>query len=286
MLGWGFQAYLPIDKWLKPSPVVIRFNPGHDTRIFSAGSIGEESVVAVEVIFSDETNCTEVQNAIPVTSTTEDHSVVLSDDVSCQKITDSTVRVSRYTGTVTGQIPGVWKIEGNLTHFSDGVQMVNIANVSILGDNTSTNAVNHFLIRIGQVRIPWYSHVLRITQTRFPTKTNDSRLYVSHQSATPRIGNLAGLIDYHTTEVTPLSKSYPGLARRRKQGRAIILLWITGVNRLAISLISDRAISLATMQWLGVSIYSFRGHTIDTAIIPDWRRRWSKIAPVSGHLIS
>ena len=69
---YGFKAFVPIDKWLRPSPVITKFNPGHDSRIASTNGPGQQQNLSIELYFSDEMNCEEVEKAISITSTTED----------------------------------------------------------------------------------------------------------------------------------------------------------------------------------------------------------------------
>lgn len=126
--------------------MITYFSPGHDARILS------NTTVPFELRFSDEMDCQLVQNALSLTSTTEDGSVpkIQNDSISCSKIYDPTVRISQYTGPITGQIASEWKISGNLVNVADGIHTLTVANTSTLLGNTSTNSLNHFLFRVGQ----------------------------------------------------------------------------------------------------------------------------------------
>jgi len=183
LAAYGFKAFVPINKWLRPSPVITNFNPGHDARILSSSSAGEKQNVSVEIFFSDEMNCDQMQKAITITSTTEEGSVASFSNAACQTVNDTTTRVSEYTGPVTNQIPAAWKISGTLVNVADGVHSVNIANATNEAGNASTNAINHFLIRIGQANNPMI----------FPRNANysdsilfenaDKSLFISHRAA-------------------------------------------------------------------------------------------------------
>lgn len=141
MTPWGYKAYVPIEKWMKPSPVITHFSPGHDYRILSNSSHDEQDTVPLEFHFSDEMNCKNVVDAISVNSTTGDGSVASIDkeSVNCRLEFDTTTFVSRYTGSITGQIPTAWKLSVNLVNVSDGVHSVTVANATTEQGNASTN---------------------------------------------------------------------------------------------------------------------------------------------------
>ena len=181
--AYGFKAFVPVNTWLRPSPVITKFTPGHDDRILSTAGPGEQQNVSIELYFSDEMSCDEVQNAIAVTSTTEDGSMPSLQDVVCQNVNDSTAMVSKYTGPVTNQIPAVWKISGNLVNVADGVHSVNVVNVTSQAGNASTNAVNHFLFRIGQLENPMVFPRTANYSNSLLHEHADGSLYVSHKAA-------------------------------------------------------------------------------------------------------
>ena len=180
---YGFKAYVPIQKWLRPSPVITKFNPGHDSRIVSSTDPGERQNVSIEIYFSDEMNCAEVQRAISVTSTTQDGVVPSFHASVCENINDTTTRVSKYTGPVTNQLPAAWKIGGRLVNVSDGVHSVNVANVTNQAGNASTNSVNHFLLRVGQIDNPMVFPRSANYSDTLLYENADKSLYVSHKAA-------------------------------------------------------------------------------------------------------
>ena len=181
--AYGFKAFVPIEKWLKPSPVITRFNPGHDIRILSDSSSAEQQNVTIELFFSDEMDCTKVQEAISISSTTQDGSSPSLHNCSCSTVSDPGARVSRYTGTVTSQILATWKITGTLLNVADGVHSVDVANVSTLAGNTSTNAVNHFLLRVGKSDNPMVFPRTANYSSSLLHESPDKSLYISHKAA-------------------------------------------------------------------------------------------------------
>lgn len=180
---YGFKAFVAIQDWRRPSPVITNFNPGHDARILSNGSIEERQNITIELFFSDEMSCDQVQKAITVTSTTEDNSVPSFSKFSCSTVNDTTTRVSKYTGPVTGQIPALWKISGSLVNVADGIHSVNVANVSTEIGNTSTNAVNHFFLRVGRIDNPMvFPRIANYSSSLLHEHKNKS-LYISQKAA-------------------------------------------------------------------------------------------------------
>ena len=175
---FGYKAYVAIDEWLRPSPVITYFSPGHDARILS------NTTIPFELHFSDEMDCNHVQSALSLTSTTGDGSVpqVEKTSVSCSKINDTTVRVSQNTGPITGQIPSEWKISGNLVNVSDGIHILTVANTTTLLGNTSTNSVNHFMLRVGQQDNPMvFTRTGNYSNTLLYEHSNGS-LYIAHKA--------------------------------------------------------------------------------------------------------
>ena len=180
---FGFKAFVPVDKWMRPSPVITKFNPGHDARILSNATSAELQNITIELLFSDEMKCEDVQKAITITSTTEDGSIPSLNDFSCSIINDTTARVSKYTGPITSQIPATWKIIGILENVADGVHSVNVANVSTQLGNASTNAVNHFLLRVGKSDNPMvFPRSANYSDSLLHEQSNKS-LYISHKAA-------------------------------------------------------------------------------------------------------
>lgn len=141
MTPFGYKAYVPIEKWVKPSPVITYFSPGHDNRLLSNSSHDEQDTIPIELHFSDEMNCNSVVDSISFKSTTSDGSTpsLDKDSVNCHTTFDTTTFMSPHTGSVTGQIPSAWKLMGNLVNVSEGVHSMTVSNVTTEQGNASTN---------------------------------------------------------------------------------------------------------------------------------------------------
>ena len=144
MTPYGYKAYVPIEKWLRPSPVITYFSPGHDFRILSDSS---QDTIPIELHFSDEMNCDSAVGSISINSTTEDGSIASldKDSVDCRLAFSTTTFVSEYTGPVTGQIPSAWKLTANLVNVSNGVHSVTVSKVTTQQGNASTSVSYHLL---------------------------------------------------------------------------------------------------------------------------------------------
>lgn len=144
MAPYGYKAYVPIDKWLKPSPVITYFSPGHDYRVLSNS---HQDTVPIELHFSDEMDCNSAVGSISINSTTGDGSIASLDknSVDCHLASDTTTFMSEYTGPVTGQIPSAWKLTANLVNVSNGVHSVTLSNVTTQQGSAYTNVSCHLL---------------------------------------------------------------------------------------------------------------------------------------------
>lgn len=141
MSAWGYKAYVPLEKWMQPSPTITRFVPGHDSRIVSNSSGEQLNSVPIELHFSREMNCENVLDAITISSSTEDSSSpsLNRNSVICQKRVDTSAFVSKYTGPITGGIPSAWFFAAKLDNVSDGVHTITVSNVTAEEGNASTN---------------------------------------------------------------------------------------------------------------------------------------------------
>ena len=196
MTKYGWKAFVPIQSWTSPSPVITKFSPGHDARIISNTLASEPSTVDIEVRFSDEMDCDSFTSAISIESITESGRQALVSNVSCQGM-DPFHEAYYY-----GPSPSIWRATAALTNVYDGIHMININNVtsgSGAGAQTSfTNSNDHFMIRVGQTDNPMvfpktanYSSSLLYKDENSKSNTNskrdvaitDSGLFINHKAA-------------------------------------------------------------------------------------------------------
>lgn len=177
--AWGYKAYVPKSKWVRTSPMITDFKPGHDARLISAVGPGQNETVKIELHFSAEMDCNALASSIEISSTTESKVTANLDNstVKCEK-TDGTA-----TNTIVGSIPSAWKLSANLTNVWNGVHSVTVRNATTSDGSMSTHTTDTFLFRVGQLDNPVVfpreaNYTLQLLH-RYPNDT----LYVSHKAA-------------------------------------------------------------------------------------------------------
>ncbi|KAL8830931.1 MAG: hypothetical protein Q9170_005505 [Blastenia crenularia] len=179
---WGYQAFVPYDKWLNPSPVITKFVPGHDRRLTSDQS---KIAVSIQIHFSDIMDCDNILDALLIKSTTEDGSQASmdNDSVTCRKIAVADGDVSSLTGKPTGEIPSAFVFAADLIGVSHGLHAVTVGNVTTREGRASTNSVNQFWFRLGRtdnpIVFPRSANYSSSLLHRFP----NGSLYVSHKAS-------------------------------------------------------------------------------------------------------
>ncbi|KAL8801671.1 MAG: hypothetical protein Q9182_004308 [Xanthomendoza sp. 2 TL-2023] len=136
---WGYQAFVPYEKWLSPSPVITKFGPGHDQRPLTDRV---RNTVAIEIHFSDIMVCEEVLQSLTFQSTTTDGSQAMidSNSTTCRQIAVADGDVSRLTGSPTGEIPSAFRFSVNLLEVTHGIHSVIVGNSTTKEGKASTNA--------------------------------------------------------------------------------------------------------------------------------------------------
>lgn len=71
MIGYDFRAYVPLRQWIKPTPMITKFSPGHDARVVSNVDPYSTEEIQVELQFSIPMDCDSVTSSIVMNSTTE-----------------------------------------------------------------------------------------------------------------------------------------------------------------------------------------------------------------------
>ncbi|KAJ6154162.1 hypothetical protein N7485_012531 [Penicillium canescens] len=144
MKPYEFRAYVPKEKFLSPRPMITKFLPGHDVPLLSVVSPGESESMEVSLFFNAEMNCTMVTDSISFESKTETGYVpsLDLDSVTCEALEAESI-------TWTGQVPSTWAWRATLTGVYNGIHRLTVNNATTT-DGRTTNAIDHFLVRIGQ----------------------------------------------------------------------------------------------------------------------------------------
>ena len=133
MPAWGFKAFVPKAKFVKPSPYITRFSPGHDARFISQGNDGETIQIGFE--FSQEMNCSQITDSLTVTSKAlnDESAQIDTTSVSCSSFAETQV------ATWPGALTSVFGYQVNLTNVYPGIHRITVSNVTTAEGNLSTN---------------------------------------------------------------------------------------------------------------------------------------------------
>jgi alpha-1,3-glucan synthase len=148
MPPWSYKLLVPKDKFAVPRPTITRVIPGHDTRLVSQAR-DEPQTVPFEIHFSSEMNCASVVRSFSVRSTAGNGEVARlnSTSVTCSAVEPTDQQY-------VGQIGTVWILRGEFENVFDGVHIYTINNASTESTDLYTQAVDHFMFRIGQLDNP------------------------------------------------------------------------------------------------------------------------------------
>nr|POE74642.1 cell wall alpha-1,3-glucan synthase ags1 [Quercus suber] len=150
MTLYGWKAFVPMQNWSEPSPVITKFIPGHDARILSSNGVDKASTVDVEVRFSSAMDCDSFRHQLSVNSTTNGNNQATIDINKVHCLTIDPVFEAYYYGPS----PSVWSAKFTLANVYDGVHQLNVRNVTNAAQTASTDSFDHFMIRIGQADNP------------------------------------------------------------------------------------------------------------------------------------
>ncbi|CRG86853.1 alpha-1,3-glucan synthase [Talaromyces islandicus] len=176
MVPWDFRAYVPKQAWVGPDPMITNFSPGHDARILSSVSPDKSESIPVQISFSDEMDCQSVTSSIIINSTTEFdiNASVDQSTVHCEKVTPGSTRF-------IGEIPSSWVWKASIKNVYNGIHRITVANASSI-INTPTNAIDHFLFRVGQQDNPMIFNTANYSSSLLH-KDENGTLFVEHHAA-------------------------------------------------------------------------------------------------------
>ncbi|KAH0846408.1 hypothetical protein AYO21_07155 [Fonsecaea monophora] len=178
MAAYDFRAYVPLDQWVGPKPMITKFVPGHDVRIESkVGANGTESV-NIELQFSVEMNCESVTNGITFNSTTELGTTPTIDQASVQCTNLADPEAPPYVGAIAS----TWSWSATLNNVANGIHAISVRNVSSEAGEP-TDAVDRFLFRIGQRDNPMVFTRAANYSSSLLTKSKNGSLVISHTAA-------------------------------------------------------------------------------------------------------
>ncbi|KAL5341190.1 hypothetical protein BJX70DRAFT_395913 [Aspergillus crustosus] len=184
---YEFRAYVPSAHFKTPRPTITKFQPGddvaagHDTPLRSQVAPDASETVRLVLQFSQAMDCDSVTSAISFNSSTEANRTPSIDDdsVECSTI-DPTIEYAAQS--YTGHVPGVFQWSADLTGVYNGIHKVTVNNATSEDGDDFTNAVDHFLFRIGQIDNPMVFHSANYSSSLLH-KSDDGSLFVQHHAA-------------------------------------------------------------------------------------------------------
>ncbi|KAL4797044.1 hypothetical protein BDV19DRAFT_397901 [Aspergillus venezuelensis] len=176
LMPFEFKAFVPKERFVKPGPMITRISPRHDRPILSQVGADESEEIDFSIYFSTEMDCDSVTKAIKFTSNTYNGKTPSIDNssVDCSYISPSKTRW-------TAQIPSVWKWSSKLTGVYNGVHRLTVTNATT-ENGDSTQAVDHFLLRVGQADNPMIFNSANYS-TSLLHQYDNGTLYISHKAA-------------------------------------------------------------------------------------------------------
>lgn len=167
-----YRAYVPIDEWIPPPAMITKFTPGHDTRIVSS-----EASNTVNMTFhtNTEMDCDAFTSAINFTSVTESDLTPSIDTATiwCGNTTDTQPEYS-------GSLATSWGWSANVTGLAPGIHQIILTNASTADGGSFTNAVDRFLLRIGDLNNPIIFPKTANYSSTLLGKNDDGDLTLSH----------------------------------------------------------------------------------------------------------
>ena len=178
MPPFGFKAFVPVDRWVGPKPMLTKFSPGHDARILSTVGADDSENIDVELQFSLEMDCDSVTNSISFASTTLSGNVpsILDSSVSCNLIGNNS------TSDYVGFVPSTWSWKATLAGVENGVHSMTVSSPNAADGNAATNATERLIFRVGQEDNPVMFPRTANYSSSLLTK-EDGQLTVHHRAA-------------------------------------------------------------------------------------------------------
>ncbi|KAI5360905.1 putative glycosyl hydrolase, family 13, catalytic domain, starch synthase, catalytic [Septoria linicola] len=156
MAAYDHRAYVPKSMWVGPKPMITKFTPGHDARLLSRNTDPAATEdVEVSIEFSSMMDCDDVTSSVLLSSKTECgmHAYIDLDSVKCLEFEKS-------TSALVGYVPSTWSWSATLKGVANGVHRMTVDHprAAITSDqlriNSTTEAKDHFMFRIGQANNP------------------------------------------------------------------------------------------------------------------------------------
>ncbi|KAF2120385.1 alpha-1,3-glucan synthase [Lophiotrema nucula] len=227
MPAWSYKLFVPIDAWAAPGPTITKVVPGHDERIVSQGDDSEAQIVPIELHFSSEMSCDSVVRNFSISSKTASGEVAR---LNTSSVTCSIVDPDEQY--YVGQIATNWTMKGELVNVYDGIHRYTINNVSTESTNMYTNAIDHFMFRVGQPNNPmvfpgsanYSSSLLHRDDTTGALTVTHSATGADKWSYTTNWGvNWSEWLDYDSVNATITAQPWSGGKDQEWKGEHVMI---------------------------------------------------------------
>jgi alpha-1,3-glucan synthase len=172
-----FRAYVEVERYVPPPPMITRFLPGHDSSILSTGDTTSQNIT---LEFSTQMSCDGITDALQINSTTVGSITAKIDvaTVKCTNITDG----SGYRADYVGAIPSTFIWNANIVNLADGVHVISLRNASTADGTDNTNTVDNFFLRVGKADNPIVWPSSSNYSTELLTLRADGSLHISQRA--------------------------------------------------------------------------------------------------------
>lgn len=178
MPAYGFKAFVPVDKFVDPDPVITGVVPSHDSRIAADVELGQLQNVSIEIHFSTAMDCTSISDSLSIASHTQDGvtAELLPGTASC-----SSVELDE-SASYTGQPATVWNYTAVLGSVAHGIHTFTVSNAST-GNGSFTNSIDRFMFRIGDALNPVVFPTANYSSSLLHRDSDTGKLYITPSAA-------------------------------------------------------------------------------------------------------
>ncbi|KAG6819041.1 hypothetical protein H0H93_016019, partial [Arthromyces matolae] len=142
--AYGFKALVPIKRWTPSIPALTKFHPGHDYRILSDELDADMTSLDISFEFDTVMDCDSVTNSLSFSMSSSSISGQPTiTNIQCKLVANPDLT------NIPGSSTSVWAWSATLHDLPDGVLTVTIDKPSDWTGSSTTQAVDHLLIRKG-----------------------------------------------------------------------------------------------------------------------------------------
>lgn len=173
---YEFKVFVLDADYVAPGPMITKFSPGHDHQIDS--SVTTTGEVEIVLGFSvDMGDCDLITSAVSVESWADGTGPTNSTTLG----TATCATVAADVGNYTGYIPTLYTWTATLSGMTDGIHRITVTNATTKA-GVSTNAVDHFLLRMGLPTNPVVFPELANHSTSLLTVNSNEIFSVTHNA--------------------------------------------------------------------------------------------------------